>query len=218
MGKLLETARSKGFDGVEIDGIQNFEGGPLSKTYAVFKPSQAKIADAVTENNLGNIIPLSKRFDSTSNDIRNPNPMKTNHTADEVVTIEGPQDHSLDIERVRTVIDDEMHRVGVVYVTLHFIANRRPRSYSAEFDPGDNWFSVLEKIFDDIPNLYKVSIEPSGSSRKALDNPREHRVPKRQEKFLSGIARRNPTLESGAQFDDSDAAQVALEARTLSQL
>ena len=70
MGKLLETARREGFDGVEIDGIQNFEGGPLSTTYAVFKPSQAKLADAVTENDAGNVIPLSQRFKATSEDIR----------------------------------------------------------------------------------------------------------------------------------------------------
>ena len=70
MGKLLETARREGFDGVEIDGIQNFEGGPLSTTYAVFKPSQAKLADAVTENDSGNVIPLSQRFKATSEDIR----------------------------------------------------------------------------------------------------------------------------------------------------
>ena len=70
MGKLLETARREGFDGVEIDGIQNFEGGPLSTTYAVFKQSQAKLADAVTENDAGNVIPLSQRFKATSEDIR----------------------------------------------------------------------------------------------------------------------------------------------------
>jgi hypothetical protein len=70
MGKLLETARREGFDGVEIDGIQNFEGGPLSTTYAVFKQSQAKLADAVTENDSGNVIPLSQRFKATSEDIR----------------------------------------------------------------------------------------------------------------------------------------------------
>ena len=134
--------------------------------------------------------------------------MKTNHTADETVTIEGPEDHSLDIERVRSVIDDEMHRVGVVYVTLHFIANRRPRSYSAEFDPGDNWFSVLEKIFDDIPNLYKVSIEPSGSSRKAIKNPRDTRKPSNQGQYVSNLLR-NPATATGSRYSRGEYGESA---------
>ena len=72
MVKLLETARREGFDGVEIDGIQNFEGGPMSTTFAVFKPSQIKSADPVTYDDNGNVIPLSQRFSSQSEDIRNP--------------------------------------------------------------------------------------------------------------------------------------------------
>lgn len=70
MRKLLETARSQGFDGVAIDGIQNFEEGPLSTTYAVFKPSQVKLSDPITRDDSGNVIPLSKRFQQSSADIR----------------------------------------------------------------------------------------------------------------------------------------------------
>lgn len=38
--------------------------------YVVFSPSQIKSADFVTYDNAGNIISLSKRFDSSNNDIR----------------------------------------------------------------------------------------------------------------------------------------------------
>ena len=100
--------------------------------------------------------------------------MKTNHTADEIVTIEGPQDHSLDIERVRTVIDDEMHRVGVVYVTFHFVHNRKHKTHSDDFAPSDNWFPVFEELFDEVTAVYKVTIQPSdrlGKAKRMQGNP-----------------------------------------------
>lgn len=67
---------------------------------------------------------------------------------------------------------------------------------------------------------YSKTTASGRPAKHILTNPREHRTPKRQEKFLSTItrSRRNPTLESGAQFDETDAAQVAREARTLSHL
>jgi hypothetical protein len=169
----------------------------------------------------GNVIPLSKRFDSTSNDIRNPKPMKTNHTADETVTIEGPEDHSLDIERVRTVIDDDMHRVGVVYVTFHFVHNRKHRTHSDDFAPSDNWFPVIEELFDEVTAVYKVTIQPSdrmGKAKRLQENPREHRSTSKQGQYITNLLRENPVLESGASFDESDAAQVDKESRTLSRL
>jgi hypothetical protein len=106
-------------------------------------------------------------------------PMKPNHTADEVVTIEGPQDHSLDIERVRTVIDDEMHRVGVVYVTFHFIHNRKHRTHSDDFAPSDKWFPVIEELFDEVESVYKVTIQPSdklGKAKRLQGNPSRQRL------------------------------------------
>jgi hypothetical protein len=147
--------------------------------------------------------------------------MKTNHTADEIVTIEGPQDHSLDIERVRSVIDDEMHRVGIVYVTFHFVYNRKHRTHSDDFAPSDNWFPVIEELFDEVTAVYKVTIQPSdrlGKAKRLQNNPRDHRSTSRQGHYVANLLRGNPVLESGARFDDSDAKQVAKESRTLSRL
>ena len=163
----------KGYDGIVYEN--EFEGP--GDSYIALIPTQIKSADAVTYDNSGKVIPLSRRFDSSSSDIRNP--MKTNHTADEIVTIEGPQDHSLDIERVRTVIDDEMHRVGVVYVTFHFIHNRKHRTHSDDFAPSDNWFPVIEELFDEVTAVYKVTIQPSdrlGKAKRLRGNPGGYHV------------------------------------------
>jgi GNAT superfamily N-acetyltransferase len=44
----------------------------VADVYVTFNPSQIKSADPVTYDDNGNIIPLSQRFDSRSEDIRNP--------------------------------------------------------------------------------------------------------------------------------------------------
>jgi hypothetical protein len=43
---------------------------PMSDIYVVGNPNQIKSADPVTYDNQGNVIPLSKRFNTSSNDIR----------------------------------------------------------------------------------------------------------------------------------------------------
>lgn len=63
-------------DGVVISNIEdefNVERDApvkLTTTVAVFNPNQVKVADAVTYDDNGNVIPLSERFNPTSNDIR----------------------------------------------------------------------------------------------------------------------------------------------------
>ena len=61
-----ELLKSKGYDGViyknEVEGFDD--------SIMVFDSSQIKLASAVTKDDNGNVIPLSKRFDSSTNDIR----------------------------------------------------------------------------------------------------------------------------------------------------
>jgi hypothetical protein len=65
---LLEWARAN-YDSVILDDPSS-TGDPIS--YVVFNSNQIKSADPVTYDDNGNVIPLSKRFNSRSEDIRNP--------------------------------------------------------------------------------------------------------------------------------------------------
>jgi hypothetical protein len=63
--RAIAAAKKRGQDSIRVtDGI----GAPIN--YAVFNPSQIKSADPITRDDAGNIIPLSKRFDQTTDDIR----------------------------------------------------------------------------------------------------------------------------------------------------
>lgn len=58
--KAREYLISKGYDGVNND----------NEEYIAFFPEQIKSADAFTYDDAGNLIPLSRRFDESNNDIR----------------------------------------------------------------------------------------------------------------------------------------------------
>ncbi len=64
----LREAISKGHDGVILEDI--VDGDMESTVYAVPGPSQIKSADPVTRDASGEVIPLSRRFNPESNDIR----------------------------------------------------------------------------------------------------------------------------------------------------
>lgn len=64
--EITEEATRRGYSGVRYTSRYGGE------EYAVFHPSQIKSADPVTYDDSGNVIPLSKRFDVTKDDIRNP--------------------------------------------------------------------------------------------------------------------------------------------------
>ncbi len=66
---FVKAVRAAGFDSVRIDEpfVENERNA--SETLVMLKPSQIKSADPVTYDDAGNIIPLSKRFD-TGDDIR----------------------------------------------------------------------------------------------------------------------------------------------------
>jgi hypothetical protein len=56
-----------------VDSIAFFEhGNPDSTSWIISSPAQIKSADPVTYDDAGNVIPLSQRFNSRNEDIRNP--------------------------------------------------------------------------------------------------------------------------------------------------
>ncbi len=66
-GTLVKAIQKMGYDGVIIkdtDGTSDFD------AYVAFTPSQIKSSDAVTYDDSGNVVPLSKRFDETLPDVR----------------------------------------------------------------------------------------------------------------------------------------------------
>ena len=72
-------AMSRGYDGLVVKNVidigwEQHEGKSadeyLTDDFAVFSPEQIKSADPVTYDDLGNIVPLSERFNPESNDIR----------------------------------------------------------------------------------------------------------------------------------------------------
>ena len=75
--QLAEWAFKNGYDAIKLDNVVDFGGYALKEAKApatvwAFKnpESQIKSADPVTYDDSGNVIPLSKRFDTNNNDIR----------------------------------------------------------------------------------------------------------------------------------------------------
>ena len=71
----LVKAKRDGNDGVIIRNVRDVPAGvpdQVADVYVTFNPSQIKSADPITYDDNGNVIPLSQRFNSRSEDIRNP--------------------------------------------------------------------------------------------------------------------------------------------------
>jgi hypothetical protein len=67
----LKSAKRKGYDGVlfkNLDDAPNLS--DPSDHYAIFDPNKIKLADPITRDDAGNVIPLSQRFQQSSPDIR----------------------------------------------------------------------------------------------------------------------------------------------------
>ena len=66
----ISDAKERGYDAVIIENVREFGAEELTTSVAVFSPNQIKSADPVTRDDQGNVIPLSERFQSGSDDIR----------------------------------------------------------------------------------------------------------------------------------------------------
>ena len=65
--KAVQLLIEKGYDGIVYE---NAVEAPGSESYIVFSPSQVKSVDPVVKDDAGDVIPLNKRFNSSSSDIR----------------------------------------------------------------------------------------------------------------------------------------------------
>lgn len=69
--ELVQEAIAEGRDGVIMENtVDSIDSQTPSDVYVFFQSSQAKLADPVTRDEAGNVIPLSQRFDPAQEDIR----------------------------------------------------------------------------------------------------------------------------------------------------
>lgn len=66
----IEKLQEAGFDAVWADKPESTKFGVVEPEINLLKPNQFKSADPVTRDKQGNVIPLSRRFQTASNDIR----------------------------------------------------------------------------------------------------------------------------------------------------
>lgn len=66
--ELVDFLHSKGVDSIEYTNM--YEGTEDNISYLLLDPEQVKLADPVTYDDAGNVIPLSERFNSGTGDIR----------------------------------------------------------------------------------------------------------------------------------------------------
>lgn len=67
----IKKARRMKFDGVHIRNLDDAPGSTeVADHWAVISPSKIKLSDPVVRDDIGNVIPLSQRFNSDSDDIR----------------------------------------------------------------------------------------------------------------------------------------------------
>ena len=69
-GYYMEWENPKLLDYIKSIGFEGFTTYEHDKNYAIFNPSQVKIADPITYDNHGYIIPLSQRFNPDTSDVR----------------------------------------------------------------------------------------------------------------------------------------------------
>lgn len=75
--EVSKYAKQAGYDGVIFKNLKDNGGknseiprDTIANVYVVFNPNNVKLADAITYDNNGKVIPLSERFNSSENDIR----------------------------------------------------------------------------------------------------------------------------------------------------
>jgi hypothetical protein len=70
VSRVISELKKRGYDSANIDDFSPDNAQEVIKSFVAFDPSQLKLADPITKDNAGNVIPLSRRFKATSDDIR----------------------------------------------------------------------------------------------------------------------------------------------------
>lgn len=70
VSRVISELKKRGYDSANIDDFSPNSAQNVIKSFVAFDPSQLKRSDPITRDDAGNVIPLSKRFQQTSEDIR----------------------------------------------------------------------------------------------------------------------------------------------------
>ena len=70
VSRVISELKKRGYDSANIDDFSPDSAQNVIKSFVAFDPSQLKRSDPITRDDAGNVIPLSKRFQQTSDDIR----------------------------------------------------------------------------------------------------------------------------------------------------
>ena len=70
VSRVISELKKRGYDSANIDDFSPDNAQEVIKSFVAFDPSQLKLADPITKDDAGNVIPLSQRFKATSEDIR----------------------------------------------------------------------------------------------------------------------------------------------------
>jgi len=68
--RLIQELKKRGYDSAKIDDFSADDATKQVEPFVAFDPSQLKLANPITKDDAGNVIPLSQRFKATSDDIR----------------------------------------------------------------------------------------------------------------------------------------------------
>jgi hypothetical protein len=96
--RLIQELKKRGYDSAKIDDFSADDATKLVESFVAFDPSQLKLADPVTYDDKGNVIPLSQRFNNQSEDIRNP---RRSMIRTKLSRILEPGDRVLDYDRAQ---------------------------------------------------------------------------------------------------------------------
>ncbi len=68
--RLIQELKKRGYDSAKIDDFSADDATKQVESFVAFDPSQLKLANPITKDNAGNVIPLSQRFKASNADIR----------------------------------------------------------------------------------------------------------------------------------------------------
>ena len=147
----IDFARENGFDGVHfknLDDAVNLYDRP-SNHYAVFNPNQIKSADPFTFDEQGDLIPLDKRFQESSDDIRFSVDYRDQHRAPfnqnkELTTGEDRLEDGVDLNLV------DIAQGYSVQPDDYFSPSVGARYYGYEDEAGQESYRAIREAFESI--------------------------------------------------------------------
>ena len=177
----LKSAKRKGYDGVvfrNLDDAPNLS--DPSDHYATFDPNKIKLADPITKDDAGNVIPLSQRFKATSDDIRYMPAEEVQSVVEGVIS----EANKLGFK----VANEQSSAFGSEYVTIRDPESNR--EWKMRFSDHERQLSSITKHtapnFEQVGNInLEAAVSWLRKKRETLDNPPKFDQKKYEEELQS---------------------------------